>query len=154
MSAESTFVSHNRRDFFWLTENAVQVKYHNLSLSPPINTRIHFRLQLAAMYFNENDSREQAVTKKGEERYDILFPKYKKGGYIVRKVVQGPTSGALSTMHIHAFVHLPFTIPLPNVQPVGYIEELIKETMTLCSRGDHSQRVPDKKTLLILVQNV
>ena len=39
-------------------------------------------------------------------------------------------------MHIHAFVRLPSTIPLPNVQPVGYIEELIEETMTLCSRGE------------------
>ena len=28
----------------------------------------------------------QAVTLQGEERYDILFPKYKKGGHIVRKV--------------------------------------------------------------------
>ena len=28
----------------------------------------------------------QAVTLQGEERYDILFAKYKKGGHIVRKV--------------------------------------------------------------------
>ena len=27
-----------------------------------------------------------AVTKQVEERYDILFPKYKTGGYIVRKL--------------------------------------------------------------------
>ena len=26
------------------------------------------------------------TTKQGEERYDVVFPKYKKGGYIVRKV--------------------------------------------------------------------
>ena len=37
------------------------------------------------------------MTKKGEERYDIVFPKYKKGGYIVRKVVQDPTYGRLLT---------------------------------------------------------
>ena len=29
--------------------------------------------------------------KHGEERYDILFPEYKKGGYIVRKVAVDPT---------------------------------------------------------------
>jgi len=49
------------------------------------------RLQLAALHFNENSSRKHAVTKQGEERYDILFPKYKKGGYIVRKVTVEPT---------------------------------------------------------------
>ena len=48
-----------------------------------------FRLQLAALHFNENANRKQAVTKKGEERYDI--PKYNKGGYIVQKVFQDPT---------------------------------------------------------------
>ena len=50
------------------------------------------RLQLAVLHFNENGNRKQAVTKKGEERY-IIYPKYKKGGYIVRKVVQNPTYG-------------------------------------------------------------
>ena len=61
----------------------------------------HFtcRLQLAALHFNENANRKQAVTKGGEERYDIIFPKYKKGGYIVRKVVQIPTYGRFS-MHL------------------------------------------------------
>ena len=46
------------------------------------------RLALAALHYNENAGRKQAVTK---ERYDILFPKYKKGGYIVRKVTVDPT---------------------------------------------------------------
>ena len=27
----------------------------------------------------------------GEERFDIMFPKYKKGGHIVRKVTVNPT---------------------------------------------------------------
>ena len=51
---------------------------------------IQHRLQLAALHFNENASREQAVTKKGDERYDITF---KKGGYIVKKVLAYPTYG-------------------------------------------------------------
>ena len=51
------------------------------------------RLQLAALHFNENSGREQATTQHREERYDILFPKFKKGGYIVRKVTVDPTYG-------------------------------------------------------------
>ena len=31
------------------------------------------------------------MTLQGEERYVILFPKYKKGGHIVRKVTVNPT---------------------------------------------------------------
>ena len=49
------------------------------------------RLALAALHFNENSSREQATTSSGEERFDVLFPKYKKGGHIVRKVTVNPT---------------------------------------------------------------
>ena len=54
---------------------------------------LFLRLQLAALHFNENSSREQAVTKDGKERYNINFPKFKKGGYIVRKVKVEPTHG-------------------------------------------------------------
>ena len=50
------------------------------------------RIQLAALHFNENAHRDQAVTKAGELRYGIVFPKYKKGGYIV-KVTKDPTYG-------------------------------------------------------------
>lgn len=53
------------------------------------------RLQLAALHFNENSSRDQALTKEGKERYNILFPKFKKGGYIVRKVTVEPTYSKL-----------------------------------------------------------
>lgn len=44
------------------------------------------RLQLAGLHYNHNNNREQAITKSGEKRYSILYPKYKKGGHIVRKV--------------------------------------------------------------------
>ena len=50
-----------------------------------------YRLALAALHFNESASRKQAVTAKGQEHYDILYPKYKKGGHIVRKVTVNPT---------------------------------------------------------------
>ena len=55
---------------------------------------IIIRLQLATLHFNENANREQSRTKEGEEQYDIIvFPKYKKGGYIVKKVISNPTCG-------------------------------------------------------------
>ena len=40
------------------------------------------RIRLAALHFNENSSRDQAQTKAGERRFDLIFPKYKKGGHI------------------------------------------------------------------------
>jgi len=72
----------------------------SLSLSP-----YTFRLQLSALHFNENANRKQAVTKKGEERYDIVFPKYKKGGYIVRKIVQDPSYGRSLCMCMYIIFH-------------------------------------------------
>ena len=63
--------------------------YYNI-----INIHLHFsshRLELAILHFNENANRQEATTKDGEDRYDIVFPKYKKGGYVVRKVTADPT---------------------------------------------------------------
>ena len=50
-----------------------------------------FRLQIAALHYNENADRPQALTKSGEKRYSVLYPKYKKGGYIIRKLSVDPT---------------------------------------------------------------
>ena len=36
-----------------------------------------FRLKLAALHFNENSNRPQAMTKKGVKQYDIVHPKYR-----------------------------------------------------------------------------
>ncbi|XP_065885779.1 uncharacterized protein [Dysidea avara] len=104
-------------------------KYQTSSVESFHNVIIHFapksvafsylgmqcRLKLAALHFNENANRPQAVTKEGDECYDIVFPKYKKGGYIVKKVLVKPT--------------------------YGYIEELMAETAKRCTAGekqDHS----------------
>ncbi|XP_078494969.1 uncharacterized protein LOC104265692 isoform X3 [Ciona intestinalis] len=51
------------------------------------------RTALAALHFNENAHRAQSVTKDGVPVYGIHYPKYKKGGYIVRKVIQEATYG-------------------------------------------------------------
>ena len=59
------------------------------------------RLQLAALHFNENSSCEQAITHDGKERYDINFPKFKKGGYIVRKVTVEATYSKYNLQILH-----------------------------------------------------
>ena len=51
------------------------------------------RLYLAAMHYNETAQRKQAVTNQGEEQYSVLFPKYKKGGHTVRKVLEDCSYG-------------------------------------------------------------
>lgn len=56
-----------------------------------IMTLVILRLQLAALHFNENSGRDQALTKQGSKRFDVIFPKYKKGGYVVQKVLVNAT---------------------------------------------------------------
>ena len=51
------------------------------------------RLLLAALHYNENSTRAQAVTKEGEKRYSVNFPKYKKGDYVVKKIKMAATFG-------------------------------------------------------------
>ena len=46
-----------------------------------------FRLQLAALHFNENTKRNRAIRKQGTKRCDVVFPKYKKGGHVVKKIL-------------------------------------------------------------------
>ena len=43
-------------------------------------------LTLAAMHYNHNSGRKQAVMEGGKKRFSVLFPKYKKGGNIVRQI--------------------------------------------------------------------
>lgn len=50
-------------------------------------------LCIAAMHFNENSDRLQAVTRDGRQVYTLRFPKYKKGGYIVCPQKSKPTQG-------------------------------------------------------------
>lgn len=47
------------------------------------------------LHYNENSGRQQAETKRGEKRYAVLYPKYKKGGHIVRKLMEHCTYGML-----------------------------------------------------------
>ena len=45
------------------------------------NLQMCYRLLVAAMHFNENFGRAQAVTKLGAERIKIVFPKQKAGEF-------------------------------------------------------------------------
>ena len=44
------------------------------------SVQLNYRLMTAALHFNENAGREQAVNWEGNLEYKIVFPKYKKGG--------------------------------------------------------------------------
>ena len=57
-------------------------------------------LKLAALHFNENSDRPQAVTKQGIERYDVIQPKYKSGGYLVCKVHVKATYGKRNKVYL------------------------------------------------------
>ena len=104
------------------------------------------RLLLAALHYNNNNSKQQAVTKAGEEQYSILFPKYKKGGYIVRKVMKESSYGKCSlklrqilpkiyTMYTCFFVFLFFYF-------AGYVKDLMCELLEVVAMGK-VQPTPD-----------
>ena len=57
------------------------------------SVQLNYRLITAALHFNENAGREQAVNREGNLEYKIVFPKYKKGGFIVRKITTDCTYG-------------------------------------------------------------
>lgn len=106
---------------------------------------LHFssnRLELAILHFNENANRQQAITKDGDNRYDIVFPKYKKGGYVVRKVTTDPT---FSKCYVYCCIALSdYDCYYNNVQLVlllctsthtGYVQDLVSKTVELCKTG-------------------
>ena len=64
--------------------------------------RLYYRLQLASLHYNENKGEKHAATREGTERFSIHFPKYKKGGYIVRKIVENSTFGKFT--HSTSFI--------------------------------------------------
>jgi hypothetical protein len=56
---------------------------------------------LAALHYNENADREQAVNKHGDKIFKIRFPKYKKGGFSVCPVKTDPTHGMLQSAMVN-----------------------------------------------------
>ena len=72
---------------------------------------------------NENSCRKPTVTKEGKQSYEIVFPKYKKGGYIQGRSLLTPHKSSssssttdmklASSTHMHArvcrYVRIVFT---------------------------------------------
>ena len=51
-------------------------------------TILLYRLLLAALHYNENSNRRHAD---GDQRYKVVYPKFKQGGYSVRPIQVDPT---------------------------------------------------------------
>ncbi|XP_059378408.1 uncharacterized protein LOC132114317 [Carassius carassius] len=77
------------------------------------------RLYLAAMHFNENADREQAMNLEGKAVYQIMYPKSKKGQPIVKSVKTEPTFGYVKDLMRLVFVEV-------FEDPAYYVEELRK----------------------------
>lgn len=50
------------------------------------NTKIYFRLFLAALHFNENSARQQSRTKEGDKQYVVSYPKGRGGEGVANEV--------------------------------------------------------------------
>ncbi|XP_064633019.1 uncharacterized protein LOC135491221 [Lineus longissimus] len=90
------------------------------------------RLYLAGLHYNENGNKDQAVTRTGDERWSIIFPKVKKGAYSVRPIKKASTHDYIQRL-------------LPEVQRrcINNIQPEKKNTYeALCASYDH----PDKAT--------
>ncbi|XP_064631010.1 uncharacterized protein LOC135489542 [Lineus longissimus] len=92
--------------------------------------QIHFfpdgmesRLCIAALHYNENGKKEQAVNKDGKERWDVFFPKVKKGGHSVRPVRKESTYGYAKRLMDEAHHRLPLFLSggylKPTISPSG-----------------------------------
>lgn len=62
------------------------------------------------------------MTKTGESRYSILFPKYKKGVYIVRKLKEKSSYGEHVLTLTYHFI-------------IGYVKELLVELLKVATEG-------------------
>ena len=72
-----------------------KIPFAKIFMNPTSPVPFVSRTFCSAMHYNENTQRNQATTQDGSLCYDVRYPKYKKGGHIVRKVLQNPTYGKL-----------------------------------------------------------
>ena len=54
-----------------------------------LHTYTIYRLQLASLHCNENADHDYAITKEGGQRYDMVWPKFKKGGHVCSEEGEG-----------------------------------------------------------------
>ncbi|XP_056114874.1 uncharacterized protein LOC130091161 [Rhinichthys klamathensis goyatoka] len=77
------------------------------------------RLYLAALHFNENAGRPQAMTAAGEPLFKVVFPKYKKGQYSAKPVKIEPTF-----QYVDNLLELIFENVV--VDPTPYMDDILK----------------------------
>ncbi|XP_056613533.1 uncharacterized protein LOC130429144 [Triplophysa dalaica] len=107
------------------------------------------RLYLAAMHYNENGDREQAVTTPGQAMYKIVFPKSKKGEATAKPQKTAPSYDYETELMKLVFEEV-FADPAPFVEKVKQIpfpaplsspferplkEEVVHPQMSRFSRG-------------------
>ena len=56
---------------------------------------LSLRYQIAILRRNENVGRVQAKTREGEDRYNVVYPKFKKGSHTLCKVFEQATFSKL-----------------------------------------------------------
>lgn len=93
------------------------------------------RTKVAALHYNENAGREQQVSSTGKPAFQIRFPKYKKGGYIVRKVLQSKSYNYISNLWEQVIVEC----QIPKTERTLNASNIVVPP-TLCNSLDH----PDK----------
>ena len=91
---------------------------------------MYCRIILAAMHYNENAQRKQAVNKSGEPVYSLHFPRFKKGGFTVRPVRSTATYGYI--------IKLMDVLMTKTMQDPTYVwqlwdEVMVEEPSSLCS---------------------
>ena len=64
-----------------------------------------YRLELAALHYNENSGRCQARTKEGKLQYKVRYPKYKRGGHIVQRRQVAATYGGFNIFFLDNITH-------------------------------------------------
>ena len=63
----------------------------DLSIQATVLLRCFNRTLLPGLHFNENSSRSTATTQDGMKRFAVRFPKYKRGGHVVKQIMTDPT---------------------------------------------------------------
>ena len=66
---------------------------------------VYFRIYLAALHFNENTNRAQAMDREGNPAFSICYPRAKQtmGGYTVRKVLIQATHSKCMVVQVFTY---------------------------------------------------
>ncbi|XP_060768019.1 uncharacterized protein LOC132875289 isoform X2 [Neoarius graeffei] len=104
---EIAFSKNMMKDIRQLTPNSITSgveSFHSL-LNHMAPKMLHFsyhairaRYQIAIIHHNENSARVQAKTKGGDDRYNIVYPKFKKGSHTLCKVFEKATYGYVTRL--------------------------------------------------------